>query len=112
MDCALAGAEWHFGRPLNGIVRRMSDQLRIIFISASAIALAWFLLACVRAVSRSRRLQAQLRGASPEERRQIEARMETERELAAYAVPLRASEYVPGLCGVAGLVAAKALGYL
>ena len=90
----------------------MPEVLRIILIGASALALAWFLAACVRAVLRSRRLQAQLRAASPEERQQFEARMETERELAAYSVPLRASEYVPGLCGVVGLIVAKFAGYL
>lgn len=88
------------------------EHLRIVLISVSAIALAWFLAACVRAVLRSRRLHAQLRRASPEERRQFEARMEAERELAAYAVPLRAWEYVPGLCGVVGLVLLKVGGYL
>jgi hypothetical protein len=90
----------------------MPEAARILLIVASAIALAWFIVACLRAVSRSRRLQAELRGASPEERRLLEARMEAESEIGAYMFPVPAREYVPGLLGVAGLVVAKALGCL
>lgn len=90
----------------------MSDHLRIILVIATAIGVAWFGAACLRAVWRSRKLQAQYREASPNERQRFETRIGTDRELAAYVVPLSKWEYVPGLCGIGMLIIAKAGGYL
>jgi hypothetical protein len=78
-----------------------------LLIGAGALA---FLVACFRAIRRSRRLQRQYRMADSEARAALDARMLVEPELAAYMVAVPLWQVVVGLMTVAALVVAKAMG--
>ncbi len=80
-----------------------------LLIGAGALA---FLVACARAVLRSRRLQRQYRMADSEARAALDARVLVEPELAAYMRPLPLWEVALGLMLVAALVAAKIMGLI
>jgi hypothetical protein len=69
-----------------------------------------FLVACARAMLRSRRLQRQYRMADPAARAALAARALAEPELGAYMLPLPRWQVALGLLLVAALVAAKVIG--
>jgi hypothetical protein len=71
-----------------------------------------FLVACARAVLRSRRLQRQYRVADPEERAALDARVLAKPELRAYMLPVPRWQVALGLMMVAALVVAKVMGLI
>jgi hypothetical protein len=80
-----------------------------LLIGAGALA---FLVACGRAVLRSRRLQRQYQMADLETRAALDARVLVEPELGAYMLPVPWRQVVLGLMMVAALVAAKFMGVI
>lgn len=76
-----------------------------------AVVLA-FLVACVMAILRSRRLQRQYRIADPAARAALDARATLEPELAEYMLPLPMGHVALCLILVAALVVAKFLGVI
>jgi NADH:ubiquinone oxidoreductase subunit 6 (subunit J) len=76
-----------------------------------AIAFA-ILVACVRAVLRSRRLQRQYRLADPKARAALDARVLGEPELAEYMLPVPLWQVALGLTLVAALIFAKFTGMI
>jgi hypothetical protein len=90
----------------------VSTPLRFsIALLLGAAALA-FLLACARAVLRSRRLQREYRMADAEARAALDARVLVEPELGAYMLPVRRWQAAVGLMLVAALVVAKVMGLI
>jgi hypothetical protein len=71
-----------------------------------------FLVACGRAVLRSRRLQRQYRLADADERAALDARVLVEPELAEYMLPVPLLPVALGLMSVAVLIAAKFMGVI
>lgn len=71
-----------------------------------------FLVACARAVLRSRRLQRQYRMADSEARAALDARVLVEPELAHYMLAVPRWQVALGLVLVAALVAAKFVGVI
>lgn len=78
-----------------------------LLVGAGALA---FLVACARAILRSRRLQRQYRIADPEARAALDARVLVEPELAEYMLPVPRWQVALGLMLVAALVVAKFMG--
>jgi hypothetical protein len=71
-----------------------------------------FLVACARAVLRSRRLQRQYRLADPGARAALDARVLVEPELAEYMRPVPVWQVALGLMLVAALIVAKFMGVI
>jgi hypothetical protein len=71
-----------------------------------------FLVACARAVLRSKRLRRQYRMADSEARAALDARVLMEPELATYMLAVPLWQVVLGLTLVAALVAAKFMGLI
>jgi hypothetical protein len=80
-----------------------------LLVGAGALA---FLVACGRAVLRSRRLQCQYCVADAEARAALDARVLVEPELGAYMLPVPWRQVMLGLMMVAALVAAKVMGVI
>jgi hypothetical protein len=80
-----------------------------LLLGAGALA---FLVACGRAVLRSRLLQRQYRLADADARAALDARMLVEPELATYMVAVPLWQVVLGLMMVAASVAAKFMGVI
>jgi hypothetical protein len=80
-----------------------------LLVSAGALA---FLVACARAVLRSRRLQRLYRMADAEARAALDARVLVEPELGAYMLPVPLWQVVLGLMMVAALVVARVMGVI
>jgi hypothetical protein len=90
----------------------MGTPLRFaIALLLGAIVLA-FLVACGRAVLRSRRHQRQYRVVDAEARAALDARVLAEPELAQYMLPLPGWQVASGLMTVAALIAAKFMGVI
>jgi hypothetical protein len=88
----------------------MGAPLRFaIALCVGAGALA-FLVGCVGAILRSRRLQHQYRCADPEARAALDARVLVEPELGVYMLPLPRWQVALGLMLVAALAVAKFMG--
>jgi hypothetical protein len=90
----------------------MATPLRFaiaLLVGAGALA---FLVACGRALLRSRRLQRQYRMADPEARAVLDARVLVEPELGAYMLPVPRWQVALGLMLVAALVVAKVMGLI
>lgn len=80
-----------------------------LLVGAGALA---FLVACGRAVLRSRRLQRQYQMADLEARAALDARVLVEPELGAYMLPLPRWQVAIGFMTVAALVVAKIMSAL
>jgi len=82
----------------------MPSNWKIAVAAVMGVALAWFVIACIRAVRKSRRLMTQYRSASAEERAVLDARIQSENELGAYMLPLPLLQVVSAFVLVALMV--------
>jgi hypothetical protein len=97
---------------LKSNIKPVSTTLRFaiaLLVSVGALA---FLVACARAVVRSRRLQRQYRVADSESRAALDARVLVEPELAEYMLPVPLLPLALGLMLVAALIVAKVMGLI
>ncbi len=97
---------------LTANVTPLSTPLRFalaMLVGAGALA---FLVACTRAVLRSRRLRRQYRMADSAARAALDARVLVEPELGAYMLPVPRWQVALGLMLVAALVVAKFMGVI
>jgi hypothetical protein len=86
---------------------RMNMSLRALALVIVLAVLGAFLLACARAVRKSRKLQKLYLEATPEDRARLDARALTEPELAEYMLPVPAWQIVLLFVLIAFLIWAK-----
>ena len=90
----------------------MNMSLKELVLVIVFVALGAFLLACARAVRKSRKLTTQYLEATPEERTRLDGRALVEPELAEYMLPVPVWQVIPGFVSIALLIWAKFNGHI